>query len=161
MISMKIYRTILLCIGLIACDTNSNSNSFSQLDLTPEIIIEKFFDLYKSESPDSALDYILSTNQWVNKSSNELKSSIQNITSQIGKYRGNELIVKRSIGKNYFIWSYMIKYDRQPIRFHFIFYRPLEKWQLQDFRYDDEFETELLEAAKVYRIMENLPGNSQ
>lgn len=53
----------------------------------------------------------------------------------------------------------MIKYDRQPVRFQFIFYKPSDKWQLQDFRYDDDLDTELIEAANAYRLMENLPGN--
>lgn len=51
----------------------------------------------------------------------------------------------------------MIKYDRQPIRFLFIFYRASEKWQLQNFRYDDDFETEIIEAASAHRLKENLP----
>ncbi|NJN28515.1 MAG: hypothetical protein HC819_22340 [Cyclobacteriaceae bacterium] len=156
---MKTYKAILLCIALVAC--NTNSNSFSQSDLTPEKIIEKFFGLYDSEGAQNALEFILSTNRWVNEDSNELKTSFQNLTGQLGSYHGNELITKRSIGENYTLWSYMIKYDRQPIRFNFIFYRPSEKWQLQDFRYDDDLDIELIEAANAYRLTENLPGNSQ
>lgn len=156
---MKISKVLLLCIVLIACDTNSNS--FSQSDLTPEMIVEKFFILYDSEGSDSALDFITSTNRWIVGGSSEMKNSFQELTNQMGNYQGNEFIVKRSIGENYLLWSYLVKYDRQPIRFNFIFYRPSKTWQLQDFRYDDDLDTELIEAANVYRLMENLPGNNQ
>ena len=40
-----------------------------------------------------------------------------------------------------------------------MYYRPTEKWQLQNFQYDDDFDVELIEAAKAYRLTENLPVN--
>ncbi len=157
---MKAFKVVLLGLILIAC--NSKSNSFSQSDLTPEQIVEVFFNQYDSEGIDSALEYIFSTNKWIagNKEGlNNLKSPLKDLVSQVGEYRGKELIAKKSIGENYILWSYMIKYDRQPVRFQFIFYKPSDKWQLQDFRYDDDLDTELIEAANAYRLMENLPGN--
>lgn len=154
---MKNYKVVLVSIYLFAC--NTNSNSFPQKSLGPEQIIEKFFDVFISEGTDPALEYILSTNQWINDGDIELKSSVKKLISQLGTYNGKELIVKRSIGDNYILWSFMIRYDRQPIRFQFIFYRPSTKWQLQDFRYDDDLGIELIEAANAYRLMENLPGN--
>jgi len=154
---MKTFKIILLGFFLFSCYTDSNS--FQQTEMTPEKMTNMFFKLYTSEGADAALDYILSTNQWVSEEANELKSSFQNLITQLGTYQGNELIVKRSIGENYILWSYMIRYDRQPLRLQFVFYRPSNKWQLQNFIYDDDLETELIEAANAYRLVENLPGN--
>jgi hypothetical protein len=49
-----------------------------------------------------------------------------------------------------------VKYDRQPIRFNFLFYSPNGQWQLQNFSFDDGIDEELKEAAKIYKLKENL-----
>ena len=69
------------------------------------------------------------------------------------------IVSKKSISEDYLLYSFLIKYDRQPIRYLFIYYKPKNKWQLQNFQYDDNLETELIEAASAYRLTENLPGN--
>ena len=154
---MTKFKLLLLGMFLFCCDSNSHSSS--QTDSNPEQIIHKFFEIYNSDGSNTALDYILSTNNWIEEGSIELKKSVNDLISQIGPYYGNELIAKRGIGDNYILWSFMIKHERQPIRFQFIFYKPSNKWQLQDFRYDDGLDTELIEAASAYRLKENLPGN--
>ncbi|WP_194976425.1 hypothetical protein [Aquiflexum lacus] len=153
----KIQYLFLLSIVLHGC---SVSNSKSLETQTPEIINERFFELYSSKGSSEALEFIFSTNKWIDENqTSEVKNKLNDLTKQLGQYQGNDLIFKRSIGENYILFSFIVKYDRQPIRYLFIYYKPKDKWQLQNFQYDVNLETELIEAANAYRLTENLPGN--
>ena len=46
--------------------------------------------------------------------------------------------------------SYLVKYDRQPIRFTFQFYKPNKEWRIHSFKYDGNIDDEIEEAAKLY-----------
>ena len=90
------------------------------------------------------------------------KDGIENVKTQltsflglVGDYYGYEKSTDKSVGESYKLISYMIKYDRQPVRFTFVFYKPKDKWQVQNFQYDDNLDEELEESGKVYRLKEN------
>ena len=152
-----ILNLIVLSLAIYSC---SDANSQSGEPLTPEKINEHFFDLYDSKGISEALEFIFSTNDWINETqTSELKNKLVELTKKLGGYQGQEVVSKRSISENYLLYSFLIKYDRQPIRYLFIYYKPKDKWQLQNFQYDDNLETELIEAASAYRLTENLPGN--
>ncbi|EIM72288.1 hypothetical protein A3SI_19922 [Nitritalea halalkaliphila LW7] len=152
-----ILNLLVLSLAIYSC---SDANSQSGEALTPEKINEHFFDLYDSKGPSEALEFVFSTNDWINETqTSELKNKLVELTKQLGNYQGKEVISKRSVGENLLLYTFLIKYDRQPIRYLFIYYKPNNKWQLQKFQYDDNLETELIEAASAYRLTENLPCN--
>lgn len=124
---------------------------------TTEEITDRFFETYKN-SPLEAVDYIFNTNKWMERN----QDAIQNVKTQltsflglVGDLYGHERITEKNIGESYKLVSYMVKYDRQPIRFTFIFYKPKDKWQVQNFKFDDSLDSELEESAKAYRLQEN------
>lgn len=120
-------------------------------------ITNKFFKTYKN-SPNEALDYLFSTMiiRWYPKESNEnLRSNLFSFIKTIGKYQGYEEIVTKSIGTSYKLISFMLKYERQPIRFTFILYKPKDKWHLQDFEYDSKLSKELKSAAKIDKLQQD------
>ncbi|UZR94260.1 hypothetical protein [Chondrinema litorale] len=103
-----------------------------------------------------AVDYIFSTNKWISEESQEgidnVKDKLENFLGLVGEYYGYDLITKKNVGENYELWSYIIKYDRQPLRFTFVLYRPKDKWQLQNFQFDDNLGDELKDAGKIYNL---------
>jgi len=125
---------------------------------TTEEITTEFFSTYE-KSPQKAVDYVFSTNKWMidrNKDGIEnVKNQLTNFLGLVGDYYGYEKITEKSVGESYKLVSYMIKYDRQPVRFTFVFYKPKDKWQVQNFQYDDKLDDELEESGKVYRLKEN------
>jgi hypothetical protein len=50
------------------------------------------------------------------------------------------------------LYSYLVKYDRQPLRFIFKFYKPNDKWVLYSYALDDSLDDEIQEAAKLYYL---------
>jgi len=125
---------------------------------TTEEITSEFFKTY-DKSPQKAVEYVFGTNKWMidrNKDGIEnVKSQLTNFLGLVGDYYGYEKITEKSVGKSFRLISYMIKYDRQPIRFTFVFYKPKDKWQIQNFQFDDNLDDELQESGKVYRLKEN------
>jgi|WetSurMetagenome_2_1015567.scaffolds.fasta_scaffold96227_2 hypothetical protein len=126
----------------------------------PEKLIEKFFNIYRDSGVDDALDNIFSTNEWMIQRSKDdidnVKVQLKSLIQIIGEYYGNEIITQKSIGESFKLYSYLIKYDRQPIRFTFIFYKSKDTWKLYNFQYDQNLADELEESAKAYRLKENI-----
>lgn len=143
----------ILVLGLLFCSINT----FAQND--PQKIIDEFFSLYKSKDVDTSLDYLFGTNKWMVNSKDqieEVKSKLKGTLKLVGDYYGYSLITKKSVGDHYWLYTFMVRYDRQPIRFSILFYKPSDQWRLMNFSYDDNLGDELEEAAKAYRLKQNL-----
>ena len=115
-------------------------------------ITDKFFKLY-AEDPGKAIEYGFSTNKWVMEKNmagvENVRLKLLNLITLIGDYRGYEMINEEVIGESLKLQSYMMKYDRQPIRFTFIFYRPGESWVVQNCQYDAKLTDELEELGRI------------
>ena len=134
------------------------STNVLKAQATTEEITTEFFKTYE-KSPQKAVDYVFATKKWMidrNKDGIEnVKTQLTSFLGLVGDYYGYEKITEKSVGESYKLVSYMIKYDRQPVRFTFVFYKPKDKWQVQNFQYDDNLDDELEESGKVYRLKEN------
>lgn len=142
----------LLLILIIALNFTITSNSQN----TPESIIEKFFDNYENKGSEIALDEMYATNPWTSR----IQDGINNLKTQlarfdkdlVGEYYGYEFLIKKQIGNSYVLYSYFLKFDRQFLRLTFQFYKPNNEWRLNSFKFDDNFEEELEESAKIYYL---------
>lgn len=137
----------IICIALLIVIGNTCS-LYAQV--SDKKITEEFFKLYAID-PMKALDYAFSTNKWMERNPDaveSLKNQFYNVLPLIGNYNGYELITERNIGNNLKLASFMTKYDRQPIRWTFILYKPKDKWQVQNLKYDDKLGDELEESVK-------------
>jgi hypothetical protein len=66
-----------------------------------------------------------------------------------------EKLTERTAGQSLIVITYLVKYDREPIRFTFTLYKADDYWQVNNFSYDENLGDELEEAAKLYRLKEN------
>jgi hypothetical protein len=126
----------------------------------PQKIIDQFFSLYRTKGANESVDYIFSTNKWMDESKDQIenvKFRLNGTIKLLGKYEGYNLITKKTVGEYLMLYTFMVRYDRQPLRFSLLFYKPSSEWKLYNFSYDDNFDEELKEAAKTYRLKENLP----
>ncbi|MCA0349177.1 MAG: hypothetical protein LCH35_07945 [Bacteroidetes bacterium] len=129
--------------------------SFSYCQSNPEDIIKKFFLEY-SKNPSNAIDQIYSTNPW----NSRIKDGIENMKKEVesynleyvGKYYGNELIVKKQFSESFILYSYMLKYERLPLRFIFEFYKPDKEWNLYSLKIDANLDDEIEQSARLYYL---------
>ncbi len=134
----------------------SVTNAFSQKS-APDQIIEAFFKTFK-QNPTKAYEELFSGNKWMVEKRGDLetvKIKMQEMLKDVGEYFGYEQITEKSAGENFVLKCYLLKYDRQPVRFTFVFYKPNDKWQILNFSYDLNLAEELEEAAKLYRLKHN------
>ncbi|MEM6395360.1 MAG: hypothetical protein AAF741_03365 [Bacteroidota bacterium] len=122
---------------------------------TPEAIIDSFFVLFESEGVDQAVDYIYASNPWISGKTDAirtLKNQMSNLKDEefIGEFYGYDPIVNTRLGDRYLLYAYLVRFDRQPVRFTFQFYMPNDSWRLHSFKYDDNWGDELEESVRVY-----------
>jgi hypothetical protein len=114
-------------------------------------IIDAFFKKYKDKGADTAIDYLFGTNKLLANLPQlaVLKAKLDSLPQSAGKYVGHELIVQKSASPSLFFYSYLVKFENQPYRFTFMFYKPQNDWELYRFKYDDQIDSELEEAGKI------------
>lgn len=81
-----------------------------------------------------------------------MKQKLNQSTIDLGKYYGYELIGVHKAGESesLVIYSYLIKYEFQPIRFQFVFYKPLDKQMIYNFQFDFDINDDLIKSSKLY-----------
>ncbi|MEM7511250.1 MAG: hypothetical protein AAF388_09990 [Bacteroidota bacterium] len=130
--------------------------SSSILAQTPTELVESFFADYEEKGGSFALGKLYSTNKWMERNADQaasVKSQLDGLNEEfVGKYYGFEIIVRKDFTKSYSLLSCLAKFDRQPVRFIFHFYRPKDKWAIYAFKFDDNFGAEIEEAAKLYYL---------
>ena len=140
-------KAFLISIMIFSFSTYGQSN--------PDNLIETFFKNYE-KNPSKAVEDIYSTNVWAlrNRDGIEtLKNEVNKYTvDYVGKYYGYELITKKQFSESFILYSYMVKYDRQPMRFIFKLYKANDKWSLFALSIDSDLDTEIEQSAKLYYL---------
>ena len=149
-------KNVFFVITLILFSTSLFSQESKQKAVnTEKEVIEEFFKIYK-EDTGKALDYLYSTNVWIMNSKSDqiklLRSQLNQFQDMVGDYIGYEYIGDARLGKSFSSFIYLVKYDRQPVRFSFEFYKPRDKWIIYAFKFDDSFNKDFEEAIK-YRYL--------
>jgi hypothetical protein len=122
---------------------------------SPQDLIDTFFATYEKDAG-KAVKELYATNKWTERIKDDIDKVIGTVNgfteSYMGKYYGYEIITKKKFAESFELYSYLIKYDRQPIRFIFKFYKPNDKWVLYSYALDDSLDDEIQEAAKLYYL---------
>jgi len=114
-------------------------------------IVDNFFKKYKKDGTGPAVDYLFGTNKLFTDTVQigVLKTKLDALRQTIGKYLGKELIAQRTASPSLVFYSYLVKHEKSPMRFEFMFYKPGSTWVLYRFKFDDQMDGELEEAGKI------------
>ena len=85
-----------------------------------------------------------------------MADAINNVAIQLaamqrtyGEYRDHEILIHEVVLERYAYLMFFVSYDRQPFKFEFHFYKPTDDWQFQNFRFSDEVDDDIVEAARL------------
>lgn len=149
---MKFKFFIISIVVLTIYNCSRNERDSIKDDELPKLVLD-FFEDYETFTSEKAVYKIFTSNEWISsidkKERDSLNDRLSKITSLLGKYQSYEVIKQTNVGNSYKIVSCLAKYDRQPIRFNFILYKPVDEWQIQNFTYDFNIEEELLNAVNL------------
>ncbi len=148
----QLKKLIFIALAFALCITKS----FGQASIKE--ITDKFFSIYSKE-PIKAVEYAFSTNKWFDKQQDgvaNLKNKLKNLIDLCGDYYSYELLSEKTAGQNIIMTTFIVRYDREPIRFTFLFYKARDTWRVNNFSYDENIDKDLEEATKAYRLKENI-----
>ena len=133
------------------------SGKVNAQEQTPADISKKFFELYATK-PMDAIDQLFADvkkNKQVNDDITAIKKNLKVTIDQDGQYYGYEPLTEKGVGNTIKLLSYIVKYDKQPVRFVFVFYKPKDAWKIYTFQFNTNLDEELNNAAGVDLLKEN------
>jgi len=146
---MKLIKKLSLCVLLIL-----GSSLFTFGQSTPQSLIDKFFNDYEKKGAKIAVEELYKTNVWTSRIQDkvdDIKNKLTNFNEElVGKYYGHVFVDKIEASDCFSIYTYLLKFDRQPLRLTFKLYKPNDKWILYSFSFDDTFDDDL-EKALIMR----------
>lgn len=113
--------------------------------------LNRFFQIYESGSSE-AIEYLFEDNKWMENKFEEmlnLKYQLVELQKELGEYYGNEKLSELNLGESLKEVTYVVKYERMPLRFRFHFYKAKDNWMALNFYYDDNFPEEFLTAKGI------------
>ncbi|WGF93886.1 hypothetical protein [Aequorivita marisscotiae] len=129
------------------------ASQFMVAQNSPKEMAATFFVNYQNEGASIAIDKLYSSNKWMEQATEaitNLKNKLEGLNENyVGQYYGYELIGEKKLAESYVLLSYLVKFDRQPIRYTFQFYKPDQTWILYSFKFDSDIDKEIEEAAKL------------
>ena len=113
--------------------------------------IDQFFRLVEAKQTEQAIEFIYASNPYASTISTqieELKRQIGLLPSIAGKVHQIELIDTHRLGDSLVTLTYIVNYDRMPIRFVFQYFKTQKGWRIISFAFDDDIADEAKAHAK-------------
>jgi hypothetical protein len=67
----------------------------------------------------------------------------------MGDYIGQEKLRDKQVSSRFRVVSYLVYYERDPVRFTFSLYRNSQGWEVSNFQFDSDFEDEAEASLKL------------
>ena len=127
---------------------------------SPVEYVEQFAHQLATEGPASAVDQLFATNEWMSgnrDARDNMVHQLSHVLPMVGGYHNKEQLAATQTGSSLVFYTYLFLYDRQPLRFHFMFYRPAGEWMLHNLSFDDALSGELEEAHSLRTLHRTVP----
>ncbi|HEX4825140.1 MAG TPA: hypothetical protein VFV19_12610 [Candidatus Polarisedimenticolaceae bacterium] len=117
---------------------------------TCEDIAGQFFNSIREEKTAEGSARAWATNPYAAGMKDSIDQFTTKLTSNLsflGKYRGNELVVKKEVAGRFVYLYYFVVFDRQPMKFEVQCYKPVDKWVLHNLQFSDKITSDVVDAA--------------
>ncbi len=122
---------------------------------TPDDMVATFFNEYKKDKG-IAVKNLYGTSPWMSRATDAISNMVGEVEKltpdYVGKFYGYSLICHKQLADCFVLQSYLLRYDRQPIRFIFQFYKPDKEWMLYSLSFDVNLDDEVEESAKMFYL---------
>ncbi len=109
----------------------------------PDEINNMFFKILEDKSPEKAFNYLYDDNRALEHNKdiiNANKTGFINLTKQFGDYFGFEQLNKEETGKSIAKYTFLLKYEKSPVKVAFTYYKPNDKWKVLEVFYSVQVE---------------------
>jgi hypothetical protein len=135
-------KFLIAFVAIVVISATSVSSIKAQA--TPDELMEAFFVIF-NEDVNQAIDYLFATNDMIDPSQQGIKAIKERLELSrklLGNYYGSEIIDIYYAGDSYVKYIYSLKYERQPVKFIVVIYKPNDKWKVQNINFQDDIDTE-------------------
>ena len=135
---MKKIGLIIVLFGVLFFNTGK---IFAQS--TPEDINGKFFTILKDKGIDNAFEYLNSSMLSIETNQdlvNQNKNGLIELTKSLGNYYGYEQLTKDKTGESYIKYSFLLKYEKSPVKFTMTYYKPNDTWKVYEISYNKQLD---------------------
>ncbi len=140
---MLTARTAILVSALLAAPGLARAGGE---EYAPQI--DKFLAGVKAGKSAEALEQLFSGNRWMKAETvQKLKTDVVGIEKMLGSFRTFEKLQEIKVGTRFVYVSYLVLYDRQPLRMEFKFVRPGDDWVILGFFLDDKLDEDVAKTA--------------
>ncbi len=143
-------KKIIIAIFVLASTYSIKAQSDSLN--SPEKISDHFFYLMM-DNTDNAIDFLFATNPFFDIANmpqlQDIKGKLKKLI-YFGNLHGYELSSRREICPSLVMLTYIAKYTRQPIRVNIYFYKPDKNWQVQTFKFDEDFKADFEKVPEQF-----------
>ena len=144
---MKKVITILCTIAFLIFASESKLLAQN----TTKEITDTFFALY-AKLPPKAVEYAFSTNKWMLKKPEvvtNVKTQLKTLTDMLGEYYGFEAMEENAVSPSLKEVKFLVKYEREPLQFTFMLYKPKDKWLVENFSFNENLDKEIEGGTKT------------
>jgi len=150
---MRKYVVLALLAGLLALPLLTVSHSQpADGKADYRVMADAFFHrLQEGRVGDAATDF-LSQNPWSAHDLNTVEKArarLLSVTRVLGRYYGYQPLAEKTVGGRLVHASYLALYERHPLRFSFLFYKPNDVWLPLQLEFDDNFSHDIREAGRM------------
>lgn len=113
--------------------------------------IDDFFGRFARGELNEAVDKLYGPNDWIPLDGDgvrNIKAQFQGIGEMVGGYTGQVKIGELKIADRLVHVTYLVLFERQPLRFEFEYYRPRDEWMIFSFEFDADFDDDLQAEAR-------------
>lgn len=125
---------------------------------SPDQISKKFFELYRQGNIEKSMDYLFTYSIDIQQSNDNTTQLVKKQWDQVGRFYGEELLLKKDAGPNVVMYTYLVRHHVSPLLFRILFYKANNHWQVQSFKSNFNINQELEEASKFHWNKDNIPA---
>ena len=149
----KLVIVILFIAFLVALPHTTHGQESAQPSLPGyDEQLDAFFKAIEAGEFKKAIEDLYQPNPWrdsIRDKLSALKGQFVSLPDLVGELHGYDLITHEQFADRFVYCWYVVAFDRQPLGFHFTFYKPQETWFVFSFEYKDDIKALAEELARM------------